>query len=245
MKRFLLGCAALVLAAAPARAAGLSFTGETGLGRSPLAITAAPGTVTVAADYVASTDTFVPVRAELGLIEGVELGANYWYTGADNGLYGLGVNAKFATPLELVENLNVAAGVGYQSFSGDAGFSAASAKAYGVLSYTWQRGITLIPSAGVSYEIQGGEWDEFGARVFASVLVKPVPALEVGAEFVLANEDLDGQGADQQLWFGARFSPRENLAVQAGAMNMANVGGGGDQGFVFHAGVQYVFTFAR
>jgi hypothetical protein len=243
MKRILPGLAALVLAAAPARAAGLGFTGETGLARTPIAFSAAPRTLTVAADYVASTDTFVPVRAEYGVVEGLEVGGSYWYTGADDGLYEWGLNLKYAMPAAILENLSAGGGVDYQYFGADHGFSVGVGKVYGVLSYTWERGITVVPSVGASYEIQGGDRDEFGARVFASILVRPVPTLDVGAEFNLANEDLDGAGADQQLWLGARFTPRGNLAIQAGVINMADVGGA-DKGFVFAAGLQYAFAFA-
>jgi len=39
----------------------------------------APMQFAIAADWVASEDTFIPMRAEIGLPYGVELGGAYWY----------------------------------------------------------------------------------------------------------------------------------------------------------------------
>jgi len=247
VKRLLfLGVAAVALAgAATAQAAGLNLTGETGLGRTPLAATLAPLSLAVAADYVDAQDTFVPVRVAFGVLEGLEVGGSYWYLDTGDNLSVWGLNAKFVIPAEILADLAIAAGYNYQSFSADNGFAASVVKVYGVVSYTYAAGVTLIPSAGVSYEVQGGEWDEFGARFFASLVAKLTPRLALGAEFSVGNEDLVGEGTDPDVWAGARFWPTERLAIQAGVMNNADIGGGGDPDYVFHAGAQYSFSFAR
>lgn len=247
MKRLLLlGIAAVTLAAAvPARADGLSLTGETGVARTPMAMALAPMGFAVAADFVASEDTFLPLRAEFGVIDGLEVGMNYWFMDTRNNATQWGVNAKYIIPADLVENLALAAGANYQSESADGGFNASLVKVYAVMSYTVDARIPIVPSGGISYEIQGGDRDQSGVRLFGSVLAKVMPTLAIGAEFVFANEDLDGDDADSSLWLGARFSPRERLSFQVGILNNANVGGSNPSDFVFHLGAQYAFSLAK
>jgi len=245
-KLLLLGIAAAVLtAAAPAHAEGLTLTGETGVARTPVAMALAPMSFAVAADYVASEELFVPARAEFGVIEGLEIGINYWFADTRNNWTQWGLNAKYVIPGEFVEGLGIAAGVNYQSESADGGWNADLIKVYGVASYTLDARIPIIPSGGFSYEIQSGDKDQSGVRLFGSVLAKLMPKLAVGAEFIFANEDLDGDEADASLWFGARFAPMENLSLQAGVINNANVGGNDPSDYVFHIGAQYAFNLAR
>ena len=245
-KLALLGIAAVVLAAAPAHAEGLSLTGETGVARTPLAMALPPMSCAVAADFVGSEDLFLPLRAEFGIIEGLELGLNYWYTDTRNSWNQWGLNVKYVIPAELAENVSLAAGFNYQQESADGGYDVTLIKFYGVVSYVWETRVPIIPSGGLSYEVQGADKDASGIRIFGSVLAKVMPNLAIGAEFNLANEDLDGSdGADSSLWFGARFSPKENLTLQAGILNNANVGGTDESDFVLHAGAQYAFSFAK
>lgn len=247
MKKLLLSGIAVValMAAGTAQAGGLSLTGETGVARTPVAVTLAPMSLAVAADYVASEDTFVPIRAEFGVIEGLEVGGNYWFMDTEGDLTQWGINAKYVIPAQLVDKLAIAAGANYQGLSADGGFDASVTTIYGVASYTLEAGVTIIPSAGVTYEMQGGDLDENGVRFFASILAKVMPNLAVGAEFVSTNEDLDGKDADASVWFGARFWPMENLAIQAGMINNADLGGDDPSDYVFHAGAQYSFSFAQ
>ena len=81
MKKLLLSgiTAFALMAGATAQAGGLSIYGETGLARTPLAMSLAPMQIAVAADYVASDALFVPMRVELGLPYGIEVGGAYQY----------------------------------------------------------------------------------------------------------------------------------------------------------------------
>ena len=250
MKRLaLLGIVAAALAAAvPARGEGLTLTGETGVGRSPQALALKPMSVAMAADYVASEDIFLPLRAEFGLIEGLEVGINYWIMDTTDNATQWGLNAKYVLPaelLEIVENLSLAGGIRYQSQSHDGGYDATYTNVYLVATYVLEQRITVIPSLGFTYEIQGIDKDESGVRIFGSLLANVMPNLAIGAEFILANEDLDGDDADSSLWFGARFSPKENLTLQAGVLNNANVGGNDTADYCLHLGAQYAFSIAR
>ena len=81
MKKLLLSgiTAVALMAAGTAQAAnaGLSLTGETGVARTPLAMTLPPMTIAVAADYVTSDDTFVPARVEFGVINNANVGGDW------------------------------------------------------------------------------------------------------------------------------------------------------------------------
>ena len=245
-KLLLLGVVAAVLtAAAPVRAEGLTLTGETGVARTPVAMALAPMSFALAADFVVSEDAFLPVRAEFGVIEGLEVGLNYWFTDTRNNWSQWGLNAKYVIPGEFVEGLGVAAGFNYQSESADGGYNATLVKVYGVVTYTLDAKVPIIPSLGFSYEVQGIDKSNSGVRVFGSLLAKVMPNLALGAEFTLANEDLDGDDGDSSLWLGARFSPTEKLSLQAGVINNANVGGNDPSEFVFHLGAQYAFNLAK
>jgi hypothetical protein len=245
-KLLLLGVVAAALAAAaPARAEGLTLTGETGVARTPVAMALAPMSFALAADFVVSEDAFLPVRAEFGVIEGLEVGLNYWFTDTRNNWSQWGLNAKYVIPGEFVEGLGVAAGFNYQSESADGGYNADLIKVYGVVSYTLDTRIRIIPSGGLSYEVQDGDKNESGLRLFGSILAQVMPSVAVGAEFNFANQDLDGDDADPSLWFGARFAPIKNLSLQAGVINNANIGGNDPSEFVFHLGAQYAFNLAK
>ena len=78
-KLLLLGIAAVALTAAIPAQAQSTFTGECGLVRTMDAKVLPPMALAVAADYVGSEDTFVPIRAEMGIIQGLEIGGNYWF----------------------------------------------------------------------------------------------------------------------------------------------------------------------
>ncbi|HEY6000011.1 MAG TPA: hypothetical protein VI078_12045 [bacterium] len=246
-KKLLLAIAAVALATAgPAQGAGLSLTGETGVARTPVAMTLPPLGLAVGGDLFASSDLFVPMRAEIGLIEGLEVGANYWYEDTTGSPTLWGVNAKYQIPAGMDEALALAAGVNYQSYSADGGIDVGTTKVYGVLSYTWETRFTFTPSAGFSYEIQSGDRGDSGIRFFANFLAQITPKLALGAEFNSTNSDLDGEDADSDLWVGARFWPRENLAIQGGFINNADLSDGGfDSKFTVHAGAQYSFSLTK
>lgn len=244
-KLLLLGIAAVALTATvPAQAGGLNLTGATGLARTPVAAASAPMSISLAADYVGSEDLFVPVRLNVGLIDGLEIGGLYYYIDQEGDPRTWGVNGKFVLP-EFVENLGIGAGVGYTSTSNDAfDDDLTSLTGYAVATYTIEAGIVIKPSLGVMYEMQEqGDYDENGVRFFGSILAMVLPELAIGAEFVSTNDDLDGDDADADVWFGARYTTPVGLAVQAGMINNANVGGDDMSDYIFHAGVQYAFSF--
>ncbi len=245
-KLLLLGIAAVALTAAVPAQAQISLTGECGLARTMNASVLPPMTLAVAADYVGSEDTFVPLRAEFGVIEGLEIGANYWYVDTEGLDSIMGFNAKYRLPIVPVEGLGIAAGVNYQIASPEEGDDLTALSITGVASYDLKLAeIGVTPSAGIIFERDdNGDTDENGLRFFASVVAMVMPNLGVGAEFISSNEDLDGDNADASMWFGARFMAMENLAVQAGMINNANIGDDVED-WVFHVGAQYSFSFAQ
>ena len=85
MKKLLLSgiTAVALMAATTVQAGGLGIDGETGLARTPLAMSLAPMQFAVAADYVSSDKLYVPIRGELGLPYGIEVGGAYQYVDLD------------------------------------------------------------------------------------------------------------------------------------------------------------------
>jgi len=251
MKKLLLSgiTAVALMAAGTAQAGGLSLAGFTGLANTPVAATSAPMSLTLAADYVGSEELFVPLRLNFGVMEGLEIAALYYYMDLEGDPKTWGVNAKYVIPVQLVENLAIAAGIGYNTTSADSfDDDLTSLNGYVVATYTLDAaGIPIKPSVGLQFEkLEQGDFDESGIRFFASVLAMVMPELGVGFEYVSTNEDLDGDDADADMWFGARyFTPVPGLAVQAGMINNANVGGDDPSDFVFHVGAQYAFNFAN
>jgi hypothetical protein len=245
MKKLLLFCAVAValMAAVPARAAsGLGLRGETGLARTPMAMALPPLTLAIAADFVASNDVFLPMRAEFGVIEGLELGGNYWYIDSPDISAAWGFNAKYVLP-EFVENLGLALGGHYRE-QDLAGGNNNGHDVYVVATY---RAGFLVPSFGVRYESITGANDESDVRFFGSLVANVLPTFAIGAEIESASDKLDGTAADPSMWFGVRFLPLEGLTVQTGLLNMADIGAGveGINDFIFHIGVQYAFSFMR
>jgi hypothetical protein len=248
-KMLLLGIMAVALLAAGtahAAHAGLSLSGETGIARTPLAMTLAPMTLGVAADYVFSDDTFVPIRAEFGVIDGLEVGGKYWFMDTEGDPKNWGVNGKYVLPFQMVENLAVAVGANYDVTSSDAPDDLTDIGLYAVATYNAKVGeMAIVPSVGISWDkVKMGDFDESGIRFFGSVAVMVMPNLAIAGELISTNDDLDGDDADMSYWVGARFMPMDGLTVQAGLINNANVGGDASDA-VFHVGAQYAFSFGK
>ena len=115
MKKLLLSgiTAVALMAAGTAQAGGLALSGETGVARTPLAMSLAPMQFAIAADYVASDALFVPVRAEIGLPFGLRarrclLVSRTSMTTPRSGA----LNAKWVLP-KFVEGLGLAVGGHY------------------------------------------------------------------------------------------------------------------------------------
>jgi hypothetical protein len=246
MKKLLLFCAVAValMAAVPARAAsGLGLRGETGLARTPMAMALPPLTLAIAADFVASNDVFLPMRAEFGVIEGLELGGNYWYIDSPDISAAWGFNAKYVLP-EFVENLGLALGGHYRE-QDLAGGNNNGHDVYVVATY---RAGFLVPSFGVRYESITGANDESDVRFFGSLVANVLPTLAIGAEIESPSNKLDGTGADPSMWFGFRILPVEGLTLQAGLLNRSDTGTEhplGTNAFILHFGAQYAFSFSR
>jgi hypothetical protein len=246
MKKLLLFCvvAVALAAAAPARAAsGLGLRGETGLARTPMAVALPPLTLAIAGDFIASDDVFLPLRAEFGVIDGLELGGNFWYIDSTAIAAAWGFNAKYVLP-EFVENLGLALGGHYREQDLAVGNNNGH-DVYFVASY---RAGFLVPSLGIRYESITGANDESDARFFGSLVANVLPTLAIGAEIESPSNKLDGSGADPSMWFGARFLPLEGLTVQAGLLNRSDTGADhplGTNAFVLHFGVQYAYSFMR
>jgi hypothetical protein len=245
MKRLLLTfvtAAALAAAGTAEAAPGLSLRGDTGLARTPMVAAQAPMSLAFAADYVSSNEKFIPMRAEFGVIQGLEVGGNWWYMDLPGDTTAWGLNAKYVLP-EFVPNLGLAVGGHYrkQTISDveNDGHDLYFAVAYPV-------GF-VVPTAGVIYEAITGDNDETDVRFFGSLVANVVPELAVGAEIMSASDKLDGDNADPAMWFGARFAPTPALSVQVGMLNYADIGAGlqDQKDFILHVGVQYGFSFGK
>jgi hypothetical protein len=251
MKKLLvLGIAAAALAAAgTAQAAvGLGLRGESGLARTPMAVALPPMTLAVAADFVASDDLYLPIRAEFGVIQGLELGGHYWYLDIPGDSSGYGLNVKYVFP-EYVEKLGLAVG-GHWKKQEIGDINNDGHDVYFVASYP--AGF-LVPSAGFMYESITGDNDESDFRLFGSLVANILPTFSLGAEIMTSSDKLDqvyGEefDADPAMWFGARFVPMPGLTVQAGMLNYADFGNSDPDAmndFVFHIGLQYEYSFQR
>lgn len=243
-KLVLLGVAAAVLTAAGAAhaAPGLGLWGDTGLARTPMTVAQPPMSLAIAADFLASDDAALGARAEFGVIEGLEVGAHYWYFDAPGDSSGWGLNAKYVLP-PFVENLGLAVGGHYREQNvrdvDNNGQDLYVAGSYAI-------GF-LVPTVGLKYESLSGDNDDSDTRFFGSLVANILPTFCLGAEIMTASDKLDGDDADPVVWFGARFVPLTDLTVQAGMLNYANFGGGLDnqKELVFHLGAQYAFSFRR
>ena len=245
MKKLLLvGIAAITLTAAGSvqAASGLGLRGESGLARTPMAVALPPLTLAVAADFVTSNDTFLPLRAEFGVIDGLEVGGNYWYLNNEGGSTIWGLNAKYVFP-QFVEKLGLAVGGHYRKQSIN-DIENDGHDVYVLASYPVG---FLVPTVGVRYESITGDNDETDIRYFGSLVANILPSFAIGAEIESASDKLDGTDADPAIWFGARFMPLEALTIQVGLLNYADLGAGleDQKDFILHVGAQYAFSFAR
>lgn len=250
MKKLLLSgfMAVTLMAAGTAQAGGLSLRGETGLAQTPIAASLAPMQFAVAADYVHSDDFQIQGRAEIGLPAGLEAGFNYVYADTEGNLDDYGVNVKYVLP-NFVPDLGLAVGAHYDWFELGT-MDVNEFDGYAVASYTvpMGEGMALVPSAGVMYVVvrdnsELSDLDADGAKFFGSIIFKG-PNFAVGGEYLFANEDVDGKGADDSYWFGGRFFLNPMITLQAGYLNNSNIGGDLGDG-VFHAGVQFAFGGAQ
>lgn len=246
MKKVLAVCAAatlLAVAGTAHAAGGLGLRGECGLARTPTAVALPPMTIAVAADFVASDDLFLPLRAEFGVIQGLELGGHYWYLDVPGDSTGWGLNAKYVFP-EFVEKLGLALG-GHWKKQEIGDINNDGHDVYGVASYS--AGF-LVPSLGFMYESITGDNDESDFRAFGSLVANILPTFSLGAEIMSSSDKLDGTDPDPAMWFGARFVPLPSLTVQAGMLNYADFGNTDPDGmkdFVFHIGLQYDYSFQQ
>ena len=249
MKKLLLsGITALALmASVPAQAGGLSIQGETGLARTPLAMSLAPMQIAIAVDYVGSDVTFVPIRGEIGLPYGFEVGGSYqWVDLDDTTVWSL--NGKWVLP-KFVENLGLAVGGHYYAQEvGNADNDGHDI--YGVATYSipMGEGMSIPLSFGVNWLSRTGDNDKDAFKWFGSALFK-APMWAVGGEYINADEDVDGN-LDGFYWVGGRFFLNPMITFQAGYLNNANwnddtdFGDNVDDG-VWHAGVQFAFGGAK
>jgi hypothetical protein len=249
MKKLLLSgiTAVALMAAGTAQAAGLGLYGDTGVARTPLAMSLAPMQFAIAADYVGSEDTFIPMRAEIGLPYGIEVGGAYWYTDTEADLDIYDLNAMWVLP-KFVENLGLAVGGHYNAFSGD-NFDNDGHDLYGVATYVvpMGEGMALIPSVGVLWDSRTGDNDEDAWKFFGSLLFK-APKWAVGGEYMMADEDVDGPNTDDFYWVGGRFYLNPMVTLQAGYLNYADVGTTDPDDMkdgVFHIGAQFAFGGAK
>ena len=260
MKKLLLsGITAVALMAAGTAQAGvgLDLYGGTGVARTPLAMSNAPMEFAIAAEYVASDDLFIPVRAAIGLPFGIEVGGAYWFTDpklgdVDVNIPMYDVTAKWVLP-KFVANLGLAVGGHYygrevEVKAADIKFNDNGYDVNAVATYIIPMGpVALIPSVGAIYEARTGDNDNTAVKFFGSLLLKGAN-WAVGGEYMSMDEDVDQIFAnddgkvDGSYWVGGRFFVNPMITLQAGYINNANILDDSDiSKGVFHAGVQFAF----
>ena len=255
MKKLLLSgiTAVALMAAGTAQAGGLSLAGETGVARTPLAMSLAPMSFAIAADYVGSDALLVPVRAEIGLPFGIEVGGSYSFLDTNNDPQIWSVNAKWVLP-QFVEGLGLAVGGHYfaQSFDSPSGgtFDNNGYDFYSVATYTVPlgEGMALIPSAGVEYfTLTGSDAAEDNAiRFFGSLLFK-MQMFAVGGEYKSVDKDFEAN-LDGNFWVGGRVFLGPMFTLQAGYLNNVNFSNEGASSIgdgVFHVGAQFAFSTGK
>jgi len=248
MKKLLLSgiTAAALMVAGSVHASDMSIMGDTGVARTPLAMSLAPMTIGVAVDYVASDAAFVPVRAEIGLPYGIEVGGAYDWVDTEADVTMWSLNAKWVLP-NFVPNLNLAVGGHYKALEvGD--FDNTGDDLYAVATYVvpMGEGMAVIPTAGVMYDQVTGDNSENDWRFFGSLLFK-APKFAVGGEYLAKSEKLDGTDADGSYWLGGRFYLNPMVTLQAGYLNNVNWNDGGEDWSdgVFHIGAQFAFATGK
>jgi len=244
MKKLLLSgiTAVALMTAGTTQAADLGLFGETGVARTPLAMSLAPMQFAVAADYVFSEETFVPMRAAVGLPYGIEISGAYWYMDLNNDPEIWDIGAKVVLP-PFVQNLNLALGGHYRNEK-FTNIDNNGQDLYAVATYLAPigEGMTLIPSFGVMWQSLTGDNDEDAFKFFGSLLLK-MPQWCVGAEYMSVDDKVDGE-IDGHYWFGGRYYLNPMITLQAGYINNANVGAESfddAQDGVFHIGAQFAF----
>jgi hypothetical protein len=246
MKKLLLSgitAVALMTAGTAHAGVGLDLTGGTGAARTPLAMALAPGEFQIAADYVFSEDTFVPMRAAVGLPYGIEIGGAYWFTDTtpdDLDIWDL--TAKWVLP-KFVDNLSLAVGGHYNAFSSDdANVDNDGHDLYAVASYVAPvgEGMAVIPTAGFMWKSLTGDNDEDAWKFFGSLLLK-APQFAVGGEYLVSETKVDGVD-DDFWWVGGRYYVNPMITLQAGYLNNADIGNDDIGDGVFHLGVQFAFA---
>jgi len=229
MKRFLLfGAAAIALAAATPATAAQTYFGASGLIDVPSAEVLAPMNFAVAADYVNTDNFLLPIRLELGVIEGLEAGVMFQYQDeADDNLFG--ANVKYQIPVQLADNLKVAAGGGY-AVQGD--FSNLSI--YGVGTYALElEGLQVAATGGVDFQrVSNDDDSETGVGLMLGIEVG-VGAVE-GLSVVVEYDGENGDVADSSAGAAVRYTVQPGLVVQAGFKEFGDM--------EMFAGVQYSFS---
>jgi len=249
MKKLLLSgiTAVALMAAGTAQAGGLALTGETGVARTPLAMSLAPLQFAIAADYISSDALFIPVRAEIGLPFGFEVGGAYWYVDLDETTI-WNANAKWVIP-EFVKGLGLAVG-GHYNGQSVGNVDNNSYDLYTAVTYVAAlgEGMALIPTAGVRYValIDSNVENDNAVKFFGSLLFK-AGMFAVGGEYESRDEDFDGKNSDGSYWLGARLFLNPMITFQAGYANNANFSDSGESvsDGVFNAGVQIAFGGAK
>jgi hypothetical protein len=247
MKKLLLSgiTAFALMASVPAQAGGLSVLGETGLARTPLAMSLAPMQMQIAADYVSSDALYVPVRLELGLPYGIEVGGAYHYIDLDDTTV-WSLNGKWVFP-EFVKGLGLAVGGHYNAQEVmKAENDGYDLYAVGTFTVPMGEGMAIVPSFGAKWVSRdGGEFEDDTVdafKWFGSLLFK-TSKFALGGEYVSADDDYDGEALDGFYWLGGRFFLNPMITLQAGYLNNTNFSDGSEkyEDGTFHAGLQFAF----
>jgi len=241
MKQLLtLGMVAALLAFACAAHAYPTLSGSTGLIQAPTAKVLAPGTLDVAADYVASKnspnktqkDSF-PIRAQYGVMNGLEVGAIY-DGNAFNGKGFWDVNAKYKLPYDF-SGIQTAVGALYgQAKSlpdwGQDGVTPTDLKAtqvYLACSDKFEVGIPLGVTLGVNWtELERSQAKQSGLRIQlgADAVVYKGLAIVGDVQSIAKNMSI-GSMPQTSLWsIGARCAFMPELTAEVGVTNGMFIG---------------------
>ena len=251
MKKLLLSgiTAFALMAGVSAQASDLSVLGETGVARTPLAMSLAPMQFAVAVDWVNSDATFVPIRGELGLPYGIEVGGAYHYIDIDDTTV-WSLNGKWVFP-EFTKGLGLAVG-GHYNVQEVMNRDNDGYDAYAVATYVIPlgEGMAMPISGGIKYVSRDGSTGEGGTqdafKWFGSLLFK-MNNFAVGGEYLSADTDYDGEAVDGFYWFGGRFYLNPMVTFQAGYLNNTNFSDGEEkyEDGKFHIGAQFAFGGAK
>ncbi|HEX2971794.1 MAG TPA: hypothetical protein VHP11_05645 [Tepidisphaeraceae bacterium] len=242
-KMLILGIAAGLLAFACAAHAYPTLSGPTGEAVLPTAAVVPAGEFNVAADFYNSEtpDSSVPVRVLYGISNNFEIGAGYTFVSDANTW---GVNAKYATPLNLA-GFGVGIGARYASsdMPFDLTFNTTDVYAAGTKCFPLGEGTTLSGTVGLDWTfIDFADDNTSVLRPYLAAEVTLSNKLTLAAEYQFENDNVDVDGGVYAI--SARYPIADNLGAQVGFTNVTPFTNASLDNGNFFIGANYVFGTA-